>query len=222
LRERGLWLRQRDDHRVHLPAVRLQVDLPVRRRVRVRREVARVMTMTPTEELAATLVASHRDFLAFVERRVHDRALAEEIVQDALVRSLDHAGEIRESAVGWFYRVLRNSIIDRSRRAAVQAARLESLAAELETAREDHELEAVVCRCVGTLAATLKPEYADALRRIDIDGMRVNQYAEATGISASNASVRVFRARKALREQVARACGTCATHGCIDCTCGST
>ena len=29
------------------------------------------------------------DFLAYVERRVHDRALAEEIVQDALVRNLD-------------------------------------------------------------------------------------------------------------------------------------
>ena len=64
--------------------------------------------MTESTATIEALVASHREFLAYVERRVHDRALAEEIVQDALVRNLDKLGEIRESAVGWFYRVLRN------------------------------------------------------------------------------------------------------------------
>ena len=173
----------------------------------------------PTEAVALQLVASHRDFLAFVQRRVGDRALAEEIVQDALVKSLEHVGEIRESAIGWFYRVLRNAIIDRARRASVQRARLDALAAELETTERDEELHDVACRCVGTLAATLKPEYAEALRRIDIEGAAVKDYATEAGISPSNAGVRVFRARDALRKQVVRACGTCATHGCLDCTC---
>ena len=174
----------------------------------------------PTQEVIAALVGSHREFLAFVERRVGgDRALAEEIVQDALVRSLDHLGEIRESAIGWFYRVLRNAIIDRARRATVRNDRLAALAAEVEVTQDDPDLHAVVCRCVTALADTLKPEYADALRRIDIDGMPVKDYAELAGITASNAGVRVFRAREALRRQVARSCGTCATHGCLDCTC---
>jgi RNA polymerase sigma-70 factor (ECF subfamily) len=176
-------------------------------------------TETPAAEVAEILVASHREFLAFVERRVHDRALAEEIVQDALVRSLEHADEIRESAVGWFYRVLRNAIIDRARRAAVQRGRLEAFAAEIESTHEDAELQRVVCGCVAALATTLKPEYAEAIRRIDIEEVPVKTYAEQLGISASNAGVRVFRAREALRKQVARACGTCATHGCVDCTC---
>lgn len=57
---------------------------------------------------------------------------------------------------------------------------------------------------------TLKPEYADALRRIDVDGMPVKTYADEAGTSASNAGVRVFRARDALRKQVAHSCGTCA------------
>lgn len=175
----------------------------------------------PTTEVAQVLVASHREFLAFVQRRVGDRALAEEIVQDALVRSLEHVDEIRESAIGWFYRVLRNAIIDRARRAQVEHSRLSALASELETTQVpvDDELHGVVCRCVGVLAGTLKPEYAEALRRIDVDGVAVKDYAEQAGISASNAGVRVFRAREALRKQVARSCGTCATHGCLDCTC---
>jgi len=74
---------------------------------------------------------------------------------------------------------------------------------------------------VSELAATLKPEYAEALRRVEIDGMAVKDYASASGISASNAGVRIFRARKALRVQLARACGTCAEHGCLDCSCDS-
>lgn len=174
-----------------------------------------------TPEALATLVASHREFLGFVERRVRDRVLAEEILQDALVKSIEHVGEIRESAIGWFYGVLRNAIVDHMRRRATRGRQLEALATEVEAAAaDDSELHAVVCRCVTALAATLKPEYADALKRIDVDGTAVKDYAKSAGISASNAGVRVFRARRALREQVARACGTCAEHGCLDCTCG--
>jgi len=173
---------------------------------------------TVSAETLSALVASHREFFSFVQRRVGDRALAEEILQDALVKSLDHVGEIRESAVGWFYRVLRNAIIDHMRRRAVDGRRLEALAAEPDTS-EDFHLHAAVCQCVSRLAATLKPEYADALQHIDVDGIAVKDYAEQVGITPSNAGVRVFRAREALRKQVARSCGTCAEHGCLDCTC---
>src|SRR6186713_638993 len=56
-------------------------------------------------EVLEQLVENHREFLAYVERRVGDRATAEEILQDAFIRSLDRSDEIRESVVGWFYRV---------------------------------------------------------------------------------------------------------------------
>ena len=177
------------------------------------------MTEPVTPEALVALVTSHREFLAFVERRVGSRALAEEIVQDALVKSLDRVAEIRESTVGWFYRVLRNAIIDHQRRQAATARKLEAFAAE--PPDDDAELHRVVCRCVGQLAQTLKPEYADALQRIDVDGVAVKAYADDAGISPSNAGVRVFRAREALRKQVARSCGTCAEHGCFDCTCAA-
>ena len=51
--------------------------------------------------------------------------------------------------------------------------------------------------------------------------MAVKDYAAEAGITSNNAAVRVFRAREALRKQVARSCGTCADHGCLDCTCES-
>lgn len=175
----------------------------------------------PVDDIAATLVANHREFLAFVEKRVGNRATAEEILQDAFVRSMDKLDTVRDTAIGWFYRVLRNAIIDHHRRRAAAERRDEAYAREenLVVGNDDAELQRVVCKCVAQIAETLKPEYAAALKRVEIDGVSVKDYADEAGISSNNAGVRIFRAREALRRQVARACGTCATHGCIDCTC---
>lgn len=179
-------------------------------------------TETPASpEIVATLVANHREFLKFVERRVGNRAIAEEILQAAFVRSVEKFDTVRESAVGWFYRVLRNAIIDHHRRTDAAERRLESFAADQSaTDVRDDELHGVVCKCVAEIAETLKPEYATALRRIEVDGLSIKDYADEAGISSNNAGVRVFRAREALRKQVVRSCGTCAAHGCLDCTCG--
>jgi RNA polymerase sigma-70 factor (ECF subfamily) len=173
-------------------------------------------------DVVATLVDNHRAFLAFVERRVGNRDLAEEILQNAFVKNLDKFDTVRETAVGWFYRVLRNAIIDHRRRKSVVDKRFENYASNVEaTDARDDELHNVVCKCVAELATTLKPEYAEALRRIEVDGVSVKDYADELGISSNNAGVRVFRAREALRKQVVRSCGTCAAHGCLDCTCGA-
>ena len=114
-------------------------------------------------------------------------------------------------------------MIDRQRRQAVADRRVDQFAAELDRdPGGGEELAGMVCQCVAQLADTLKPEYADALRRIEVDGVAVKDYADTLGISASNAGVRIFRAREALRRQIARGCGTCADHGCVDCTCDVT
>ena len=81
------------------------------------------------------------------------------------------------------------------------------------------EMRNAVCQCVRELAGTLKPEYAAALSRVEIDGLAVKDYAAEAGITSNNASVRISRVREALRKQVVRSCGTCAEHGCVDCTC---
>lgn len=173
-------------------------------------------------EIVRTLVGNHREFLAFLQKRVGDRALAEDILQEAFVRGLDRLGTLEndESATAWFYRILRNAVIDYHRRRASTDKKLEAFAAELERqVQPEAEVRGAVCRCVGELATTLKPEYAEALRRVEIDGVAVKDYAAEASISSNNAAVRVFRAREALRKQVARSCGTCADHGCLDCTC---
>jgi RNA polymerase sigma factor (sigma-70 family) len=170
----------------------------------------------------AVLLENHRAFLRYLEGRVGDRALAEDILQDAFARNLHRVEQVPDEAViPWFYRTLRNATIDAHRRRGSSQRALESFAREMQDQDvPSPELTAEICACVGRLASTLKPEYADALRTIDVDGMAVKDFAARHGLSAGNAGVRVFRARDALRRRVVESCGTCAEHGCFNCTCG--
>jgi RNA polymerase sigma factor (sigma-70 family) len=175
-------------------------------------------------DVARLLVENHREFLAFLERRLGNRAVAEDILQEAFVRGLGRLDTLRqdESAVAWFYRVLRNAVVDFHRRRGSAQRALESFAKEVEGhAEPEQEMRGAICQCVTRLAKTLKPEYRDALERIEVHGVAVKEFAEEQGLSPSNAAVRVFRAREALRKQVSISCGTCAEHGCIECTCDS-
>lgn len=182
--------------------------------------------MDHSDEIGANgitvLLENHRAFLAFLERRVGDRALAEDILQDAFRRNLDTVDTIPEEAlVPWFYRTLRNATIDQYRRRGASERALAAFARQLEVETEaSGDVQGEICACVTRLASTLKPEYAEALQAVEIEGVPVKAYAEQQGLSASNAGVRVFRAREALRKRVVQSCGTCAEHGCLDCTCG--
>lgn len=186
-------------------------------------DTAEVAGNPANPEVVKRLVASHRDFLSFLEARLPSRAMAEEVLQAAFVRTLERGGAIRdsESAVAWFYRLLRNALTDHYRRQAVAAQALERHATEAETLSEP-ELRTVVCACMSTLVPTLKPEYAEVLRQVDLEEKPLSHVASELGITANNATVRLHRARQALKRQLERACGTCATHGCLDCHCEQT
>ena len=183
------------------------------------------MESTQTSDTPAPLdilLDNHRAFLSYLERRVGERALAEDILQDAFAKVVDRPDRAQadESIVPWFYRTLRNATIDRFRRRGASDRALEAFAREMETqAVPEQTLEAEICACVLRLAASLKPEYADALQEIDVNGTPVKTFAEQRGLTTSNAGVRVFRAREALKKRLAESCGTCADHGCRDCSC---
>ena len=146
---------------------------------------------------ALETLLGHRDrFLAFVQKRVASPALAEEILQDAFVRGFERGGALRddETVIAWFYRLLRNAVIDRARRDEVRGRALEAWASELATS-DASPSRAEACQCVMPLLDTLKPEYASAIRAIDLDGGDVQALAAEAQITPNNASVRLHRAR---------------------------
>ena len=181
-------------------------------------------TSIPPPEVLQVLVDNHRRFLAFLERRVGSREAAEDILQDAFVRGLARAETVRdgEAIIPWFYRLLRNALVDHYRRRGAEDRALAYAAgmADEAVAGPDEALRDEVCACVSELVETLKPKYAAAIRRVDLEGTTVAAFADELGITANNAAVRLHRAHQALRRQLILSCGTCATHGCLDCDCG--
>src|ERR1700753_1281878 len=105
------------------------------------------------------LLAQQRQFLAFLQRRVSDPELAKDILQTAYLRAFEHQDDftLSESAVAWFYRLLRNAVIDSYRRRESTNKALHSWMRELETAVEaSPDLNNEVCACLQEILDGLK------------------------------------------------------------------
>lgn len=173
-------------------------------------------------EVLDRLLEHREKFLGFLQRRVESREVAEDILQNAFVRGLEKGGELREedSAVAWFYRMLRNAVIDHYRHRATTDRAMQEWVQELETeTHPDALIQNVACGCIEELLVDLKPEYREAIQLADLEERSLRDLASAAKISENNAAVRVHRAREALRKQVKLTCGSCAEHGCVDCRC---
>lgn len=151
-----------------------------------------------TDEVLSRLLEHREKFLGFLERRVESRDAAEDILQNAFVRGLEKSAELRdeESAVAWFYRILRNAVIDHYRRRASTERAMQQWVQALETETpHDEMIRDVACACIQELLDDLKPEYRQALRVADLEERSMRELAESAGISENNATVRVHRAR---------------------------
>jgi RNA polymerase sigma-70 factor (ECF subfamily) len=175
-----------------------------------------------TDAAVAELVAHRERFLAFVRSRVRDREEAEEILQGAFVKALARADDVRddERVVAWFYRLLRNALADHWRARAVRDRAAAALAreAEAQVAPPPEEVREL-CRCFEALLPDLPADQARMIRRVDLEEARPVDVAAEEGITPNLAMVRLHRGRRALRARLEQTCRTCATHGCLDCSC---
>lgn len=158
-------------------------------------------------------------FLSFIRRRIESPEIAEDILQTSYLRAAEHIAELRDPArsIAWFYRLLRNAIIDHYRRSATSAKVLADespLNSPAEPVRH-----ANTCPCATRELAHLNKNYAHALEEVEMQGFSVQSFAATEKISPGTASVRLHRARKALAARLQAICGSCSGTGCFDCTC---
>jgi RNA polymerase sigma factor (sigma-70 family) len=173
-------------------------------------------------EAIDNLILQRKQFLHFVRRRVDSTPTAEDILQSAYTRALEQSSTIRseESAAAWFYRILRNAVIDHYRHRSAEDRALERWAQDLATETTPNpQTQEIVCECILEALGTMKPAYSEILRSVDLADTTLDIFAKKIGITTGNATVRVHRARRALKKQLTLICGTCAKHGCINCTC---
>jgi RNA polymerase sigma factor (sigma-70 family) len=194
--------------------------------VRKGKQAKAASTPVVLQGLVHRLVENETAFRAFLRKRVSDEAVVEDLFQQSLLRAVEHHHSVnnKESVVAWFYRILRNAVIDYYRSRVAQDSRQQIFEKEAEVlgARESpppDEVKAAICVCLDDVVDTLRPGYGELIRRIDLGGESTADVAKALHITSGNATVRLHRARQALREGLEKVCGVCTKHGCLNCTC---
>ena len=177
-------------------------------------------TMAGSGPIEALLREHRAELLGFVRRRIGHLVDPEDVLQQAAVRALSSAHPLQDPARAraWFFRILRNVLTDELRALGVPTRALSSE----ETADapcEPPTIEEQACQCALALARTLKPEYRDILERVVIDETPVTSLAAELGVTPNNATVRLHRARRALRVVLREHCGTDSLRARLDCAC---
>lgn len=143
----------------------------------------------------------HPAIFRFALRSTGDRQVAEDLAQDVFLRAVSAAASYREIGEerAWLFRIARNLLVDRSRRAA-RRPRPVALDPTAETAREIDPAERTgLLRALEELPA---PE-REAFLLSQLGGLRYREIAEITGATEPAVRSRIFRARMALRERLA-------------------
>jgi RNA polymerase sigma factor (sigma-70 family) len=179
---------------------------------------------TADESVRQVLATSHTDLLRFLTRRLGIREEAEEVLSLFYVRSLSRAANVRNPRAlrGWLRRVLETTIADHYRKQAAlrrTAAKLHEV--HVPDTWEYETIDQAICHCFYQLLPTLKPQYAEVIRRVDLEGESRRRVAASLQITENNLTVRLYRGRAALRRQLLQTCLTCPQHGFLQCDCAN-
>lgn len=149
-----------------------------------------------------------RRLRVYIQRRVGDRQLAEDITQDVIVRSIAAGALDRvDNPIGWLIRSASNAIIDHYR---VQR-RHEPIGAAsdgvwVDAVGDDDDAGRQLAHCVQPLVGRLDPIYREAVTWIDLEGRTQAAAARAAGVSLSGMKSRVQRGRRQLRALMTECC----------------
>ncbi len=169
-------------------------------------------------ELTQLILQSRGNFLRYLGRRLGNREDAEDILQEFYLRVITKADQIRDttSTMAWLWTVLKSVLIDHIRRRTVERQGLQLMIEEWVAIHPDQaQDDQAQCSCLYKLVPTLKPEYADALVRIDLEEASQEDVARTLEISPGNMRVRLHRARQALRQALQHSCNECKERECF-------
>lgn len=174
--------------------------------------------MTQGDPRIQPLVAQRERFLAFVRRRLRTEADAEDLLQQAMLRAVERIDSLQqqERLDAWFYRILRNTLADHHVQQAARSSRFELLSEDVEDASPE---QLAGCACTLGFLERLRPEQREILQLVDLHDESLSEAAETLQITSNNAKVRLYRARRALREQLHTCCGSGSFHACLNCSC---
>jgi len=148
----------------------------------------------------------HKQFLAFILRRVSDSATAEDILQEVFIKIHTRIDTLQEDrkVKAWLFQITRNTIIDYYRRSNA-VAELETPLTDLEDENNPDAL-ADIQTCIVPMIKSLPETYRDALLLSELNGLSQKELADKLHISYSAAKSRVQRGRNLLKEALRKCC----------------
>ena len=172
--------------------------------------------VTPTHVVGEVLHRHASRLRAFVAARVRPEEL-DDVLQTAALRAVERSDTLRDPdrALPWLYRIHRNTIVDLWR----QRGNQEPLKEDEEVPEMQLDVAHASCDCSVVQAQRMRPAYASVLALVDAGDSTLPEAAAALGISVNNATVRLHRARKALRKAMLDHCGVENVMDCDACRC---
>jgi RNA polymerase sigma-70 factor (ECF subfamily) len=159
------------------------------------------------EALIRSMYAEHgRTMLAYATRMLGgDRAAAEDVVQEALLRAWRNAGVLtngRGSVRGWLLTVVHNLVVDRVRARSARPAEVIGAPFRHPMSR-DHGDRVVDSMVVLDAIGRLSLEHREVLVEVHFRQRSVAETAEKLGLPAGTVKSRTFYAMQALRQLLA-------------------
>jgi len=161
----------------------------------------------PDEDLIRFLYQEHgRSVLAYATRLTGDRAAAEDVLQETLLRAWRHADNLRNdskgSVRGWLLTVARNIITDRVRARAVRPQEVGE-PVDVPAVELDHAEQVVNSMAVLGAMDKLSAEHREVLVEMYYRGRTVTETAQVLRIPPGTVKSRSYHAMRALRAVLA-------------------
>lgn len=147
-----------------------------------------------------------RALWAYLARASGDRALADDLTQEAYLRLLraGFTGESEEHRRRYLFRVATNLLTDHRRRRREVSAEEVLPAAEPRSAAGGSGEAAALRRDLGRLMLALKPRQRQVLWLAHVEGASHREIAAAIGVGEASVRLILFRARRKLAGQLRR------------------
>lgn len=177
--------------------------------------------MSTAQKVEPALIEAQSALLGYVRKKVGDADVAEDILQESIIKAIKGASSVREEEkiLAWFYRILDNSIIDYHRKRQFERRHFEPIHDDESGGAIPPEEFAQICSCIRMLLSSMNSDYAMLIEELELGEGDPAEIAERMGVTRNNLKVKRHRARAQLRERLELACRACAKHGCLDCSC---
>ena len=147
--------------------------------------------------------------LAFATGLTGDRAIAEDVLQETLVRAWRHADSLSDSngsVRAWLFTVARNIVTDQLRAKSVRPKEVAQLQ-EMTPAEHDHAQQVVDSIVALQALEKLSQEHRIVLEELYFRGQSVTEAAESLGIPPGTVKSRAHYALKAMRDNLSQPAG---------------